>query len=448
MIVFKRRLLFWLIRAYLKKWGRVIFFSFIAGLIIFVILFYTSSIIIKLIPIQKNTTTGVAGLYTTDSLPSFILNQVAQGLTVVDDHGDVKPGLAKSWEIKNKGREYIFHLDTSKHFTDGKPFTSQDVNYNFADVKVSRPNPATIVFDLHQDYSPFLVTVSRPILKNSSIGTGDYKITNLQTNGSFLQTLTLVSKTDRFKTEKYVFYSTQDVLKKAFLLGEINSITMLPDIDDSTANFKTFPNVMITKYTEYSHLVTLFYNTQDSVLSDNQVRSALSYAVRNTFSEGERAYLPYPPNVWYFDSTIIPKTQDFTHAKLLIAASNQKIPTLDLKTQSEYDGTARELAADFKKIGINTKIEDVDSIPGQFQMYLGVITLPKDPDQYALWHEKEPNNLSLLIDKRIDKYLEDGRQTLDQNQRKSIYDDFQKYLIDRAPATFLYFPYEYTVTRD
>jgi peptide/nickel transport system substrate-binding protein len=49
---------------------------------------------------------------------------------------------------------------------------------------------------------------------------------------------------------------------------------------------------------------------------------------------------------------------------------------------------------------------------------------------------------------RIDKLLEDGRKTVNINERKKIYADFQRFLLDDMPASFLYFPYEYTVTRN
>ncbi len=447
MIIFKRRLLFWLIRAYLKKWGKVIVFSFLAGLVIFFILFYTSSILIRLIPTQKNETIGIVGFYTTDSLPSFITNKIADGLTTVDSKGNIKPDLAKSWVISDKGHTYTFKLDSNRTFSDGHHLTSTDVNYNFSGVSVERPNSYTISFHLKEIYSPFLVTVSRPIFRNSYVGTGKFRISNVQLNGNFLETITLVDNSNRFNTEKYIFYSNPDVLKTAFLLGEINKMTMLPDTQYENYNFANFPNDTVTRNIQYYKLVTLFYNTQDSVLSDNQFRDALGYAIQDNFSQGKRAYLPYPPGVWYYNTTLIPKTQDITHAKLLIEASGQKVSTLDIKTLSQYYTTAQEVAADFAKLGIKTKIEQVDSIPSKFQIYLGEISLPKDPDQYTLWHEKQPDNISLLIDKRIDEYLEQGRQTIDQSKRQTIYNNFQKYLSDREPATFLYFPYSYTVTR-
>ena len=86
-----------------------------------------------------------------------------------------------------------------------------------------------------------------------------------------------------------------------------------------------------------------------------------------------------------------------------------------------------------------------------FQVYLGDFTVPKDPDQYMLWHSDQESNITKFRSLRIDKLLEDGRKTVAVKERKRIYDDFQKYLLDDAvidtPASFLYFPYTYTLKR-
>jgi peptide/nickel transport system substrate-binding protein len=66
-----------------------------------------------------------------------------------------------------------------------------------------------------------------------------------------------------------------------------------------------------------------------------------------------------------------------------------------------------------------------------------------------LWHSSQIqiNNISKNKNVRIDKLLEDGRKTNDLEERKKIYADFQKYLLEDPPAAFLYFPYEFTVAR-
>ncbi len=78
---------------------------------------------------------------------------------------------------------------------------------------------------------------------------------------------------------------------------------------------------------------------------------------------------------------------------------------------------------------------------------MGDFYLPRDPDQYTLWHSGQKNNITKYKNLRIDKLLEDGRKTVDLDERKTIYADFQKYLIDDVPAVFLYFPTEYQIKR-
>ena len=76
-----------------------------------------------------------------------------------------------------------------------------------------------------------------------------------------------------------------------------------------------------------------------------------------------------------------------------------------------------------------------------FQALLITQKIPSDPDQYSLWHSTQSEtNISKFSSPRVDKDLEDGRKISDLETRKQKYQDFQKVLLDHAPATFLYFP--------
>jgi peptide/nickel transport system substrate-binding protein len=121
--------------------------------------------------------------------------------------------------------------------------------------------------------------------------------------------------------------------------------------------------------------------------------------------------------------------------------------TLELKALPEYSQLANQIKDLWAKIGIKTNVKIIDTFPSDFQVFLGEFNVSKDPDQYALWHSSQPNNITHYVNLRIDKLLEDGRQTVDTSARQKIYADFQKYLLDDPPATFLYFPYEYDITR-
>jgi peptide/nickel transport system substrate-binding protein len=452
MIFFKRRrLVIWLLKAYLKKWRKTIFISFIVGLGVFFVLKYGVNYFIPLIPFTQNQTVGLTGAYTGENLPPVIIYKISSGLTTVEINQNIKPNIAKSWEIKNDNKTYIFHLRDNVYFSDGSKLTSDDINYNFIDVSVGRPNKQTIIFNLKYKYSPFLVTVSKPIFKKGYIGTGEYRVSSINLNGSFVQSISLVSVKSGYKEISYQFYPTEESLKTAFMLGEVSQIQGVKNLIFNGKNMADFPNVIQSKRIDYSQLVTLFYNLNDQVLSDKRLRDALSYAIPDSFKNGIRNYGPFNPISWVAKNGLTTYSQDLDHAKLLIkdslTASQSSKLIIVLKTLPQYEEIAKIIKSEWEKIGIKTNIETIQSLPLDFQAFLGDFNVPKDPDQYMLWHSSQNNNISNYKNLRIDKLLEDGRQTYDLDQRRKIYEDFQKYLLDDPPAAFLYFPYIYDVKR-
>ncbi len=445
----RRRLIFWLIRAYFKKWRKTIFASFVFGLIIFFAIYFGWGIIVPQLPLNQHEVIGMVGNYTTDNLPTQVVNNISYGLTQTSENGTPEPAAAKSWQIKDNGKTYIFNLKHNLYFTDGKNLTSDLINYNFIDVSVQRPDKYTIVFRLKEAYSPFLVTVSNPIFENGLTGLGNYKVESLDLNGDFLNSITLASTKVKNSILAYQFYPTQEALKNAFVIGDIDKAIGLNDINYRNTSFKNFVNASTQKSVDYDHLVTIFYNTQDKVLSDKRLREALTYATPDNFSEGERNFGPYSPQMWAYQ--VSGYQRDYAHAKLLLSQSptaSHSAITITLQTLPQFQNVAQEVANSWKNIGINTNIVVVETLPSNFQAFLGDFTMPKDPDQYTLWHSSQMNNISNYKNLRIDKLLEDGRQTEDIKTRIQIYSDFQKYLLDDAPATFLYFPYSYTVKRN
>ncbi len=450
MIVIKRRLIFWLLRAYLKRWGRVLLLCFIAGLAIFFVLKSSFPYIIAAFTGVSRESDGIAGVYTLSTLPNVVQQDISRGLTKIDDNGSPVPDVASSWQVMDSGKTYVFHLKKNLSFVDGTPLTSKEIQFSFANVAVTRPDSYTIVYKLKDSYSPFLTTVSRPILKTGYVGLGPYRIKKVQSNGQFLQSLTLTSASRIPALKIYVFYPTQDSLKVAYSLGEINRALNLTDISFQGTSFDKFPHTQITKSTDYDQLVALFYNTQDKNLSDKKLRDALSYTLPNSYKDGEKATSSIPPYSFAYNNGI-QRDQDFDHAKLLLQASSgdnpSSYPKLTITTFPKYKQLAMEIQTEWKKLGINTNIQIVDTIPQVFQVYLGNFNVPQDPDQYTLWHSFQENNITNFKSTRIDTLLEDGRKTTDTSERVKIYQDFQKYLQDEQPASFLYFPYNYTVTR-
>lgn len=449
MAVIRKRLIFWLIKAYIKKSGKTILLSFLLGLLIFFIITVSSKYLSKIIPVYKKSSIGVVGAYTQDNLPSIITNKFSRGLTKINPDGSIEPDLASKWEIKDNGKTYLFYLKQNEYFSDGKLVTSDNIAYNFSNVSVERPEKFKIVYKLKDPYAPFLITVSRGVFEKGFIGVGNYRIEDIKLNGNFVQSLTMVSVKNRFDTIKFQFYPTEETMKLAFLLGEISEISGMTNPSYSNTSFLKNSNVKIEKIANYNRLVTLFYNTSDSFLSDKKIRIGLSYALPDSYLDGRKAYLPYSPESIYYNSSVVDREQDYEHAKLLLDSSDSATSSasVTIKSLKRYENVAKEIAKSWKNIGIKTNLEIVDGLPDNFQIFLGDFTLPKDPDQYTIWHSGQNNNISRYKNLRIDKLLEDGRKTVDVDKRKEIYMDFQKFLMEDVPASFLYFPYEYSVVR-
>lgn len=455
MIFFKRRRYFyWLIKAYFKKWGKNILFFFFFGLFAGVILFFllrtTSDFLISKIPTGDKETIGMVGAYTIDSLPSSIFNAVSTGLTKVSETGEITPGIARGWKIDNNGKTYIFYLKNNLRFNDGENITSDSINYSFKDVTMEKPDKYIVVFKLKDTYSPFLVTLSGPIFKDGLVGIGEYRIKNIKTNGTFIKSLTIISRKNSSKIKTYEFYPSQEALKVALALGEITKAEDLSDIEFNKSSFDKFPNLKVVKKVDENQLVTLFFNNEDRVVSDKRIRTSLSYAIPDEFSNGKRTFSPFSYKSWAYNEENIRK-QDLEHARIVLdktdSSTNSAALNLTIKTMAKYKNTAEEISAVWKKIGIKTKIEIVDSIPDSYQILLSDFNIPLDPDQYTIWHSDQNNNITNYKNLRIDKLLEDGRKIFEIDTRKKIYADFQKYLIDDSPAIFLYFPYKYEVSK-
>lgn len=63
----------------------------------------------------------------TDTVSFEVLNGIYEGLVRVHD-GEVKPGIAETWDISEDGLTYTFHLRDAK-WSDDKPVTAQDFEY-------------------------------------------------------------------------------------------------------------------------------------------------------------------------------------------------------------------------------------------------------------------------------------------------------------------------------
>jgi peptide/nickel transport system substrate-binding protein len=120
-----------------------------------------------------------------DATSSDMTQLMFDGLVSTDAYtGEVIPLLAKSYEIKNGGKEYIFRLRKGLKWSDGKPITADDVVFTWKNLVgegygntsardnmmingkfplVEKVDNLTVRFILSSPFSPFLIQLSEGI---------------------------------------------------------------------------------------------------------------------------------------------------------------------------------------------------------------------------------------------------------------------------------------------
>lgn len=385
---------------------------------------------------STNIRVGMIGRFSSTNLPLKITSDISKGLTKVDDNGNVVPDVAKSWETSDGGKTWIFNLQDNLKWQDGKILKAEDINYEFSDASIEIVDNSTLKFKLQNNFSAFPVILSKPIFKKGLLGLGDYKVQNISLVGEIVQKISLINKNRNKVT--YKFYPTEERLKLAFKLGEVDEIQGLQEEKD----FDRWKTAKINKEVGYDNFVALFFNTENEKFKDKSIRQALNYALDKESLSEVRAIGPISPYSWGYNSQVKKYLKDVEKAKDIKGIS------IKISTLPNLLSTAEKIAKQWKDLGVNVEVEITANIPQNFDVFLATVDTPKDPDQYGLWHStQEGTNISNYKNARIDKLLEDGRTELDKETRKKIYIDFQRFLVEDVPAIFLYHPVYYTITR-
>ena len=388
---------------------------------------------------------GMVGRYRTENLPGSVLNLIGNGLTKIKEDGTVAPDLASSWESPDGGQTWVFKLKDNIFWQDGKRVTSTSINYQFSDAQIERPDEKTLVFKLESAFAPFPYVVSKPTFSKGLLGTGEWRVTKATVSAGFIQRLVLVDKDGNRKIIK--FYPTEERAKLGFKLGEI-------DILESIFNpepFNEWGVVEVEKEVGNSRYVAVFFNTQDKLLGEKSFRQALAYAIKKDGFDGPRAVSPISPNSWAFNPQVKPYHYDSARAKELIddlADELKENLTVSIVTTPALLSVAEAIAKDWAEVGVTGNVQVSSGVPTEYQTLLAIFDVGEDPDQYSIWHSTQTStNISRYQSPRIDKLLEDGRVELNIEERKKIYLDFQRFLVEDSPAAFLYHPTNYTIKR-
>lgn len=386
---------------------------------------------------------GLVGLYSDNKLPAEIENKISYGLFQFDSqgHANLSP-LIFSHQISDDERTHTFQLN--KMFWDnGKLLTANDIQLDLPNVSTRIVNNQIIQIQTVSPNSSLLLALSKPLIKNNQWGLGPYSLAKTIYQDGYLHRIELQPKSDNQPKLVYIIYPTISEAILGYKLGEIDSLSNISQKDE----IPPWAKIKVSSYIDTNQYATLLINTEK--ISDRKHRQALSYATPKTTNKREQVKTTLNPNSWAYNPDVKEyvynpvKAQEFwkgaQNTTLQILVNNRDLLPVAKNIQTTWQNIF--------KIPVEVVSRTKDSL-GDYDVLLTYVNIPEDPDQYNFWHSTQTNtNLTKLNSPRIDKLLEEARQTFNQQKRKNLYFEFQKALAEESPAILLFYPTFYSFGR-
>lgn len=323
------------------------------------------------------------------------------GLTQTDQDGKVIPDLAESWEASSDQKTWTFKLRDGVTFSDGSPFTSQDVVDTFQyylkpTTATQEANKIATVTDVKAvDKTTVQFTLSAPnalfpsaivwvkmlkmadlaTIDKDPIGTGPFVVKDFVPNDH----LTLVRNDKYFGTPapldeiKIVTANDSASAASALASGNLDVLWALPLSD--VEQYKNSDQISIVLPKSPSQWPSWEVDTTSPPFNNVKARQALAYAVDRQqvleaayYGEGIASETNDPlstSNPWYSADGLTDYTYNLDKAKQLFAEAGVKAgDTLTwwgtAGANPEWNTSGQILQASLKQIGINLKIENND----------------------------------------------------------------------------------------
>ncbi len=413
-----------------------------------------------------------------------VMQNVFDTLIEHDDKANPAPGLVSSWSTSADGLRWTLALRTTK-WQDGEPFTSADVVYTLqrlmkgkfvasqqlSGVKsVAADGPQTVVLKLKKPAPNLLTVLSSPAtaivqrknvesgaIKTKPVGTGPFKMASWA-HGSAIN---LVANPDYWAGKpklaglKFVFIADQTVALQNLRSGQIHWTDNLPTQQVASlmkSNGNGFTVQTTPSYGDFNYLMV---NAAHRPFNDPRVRQAIAYAIDRDAIEKATQFgmavvnqtaIP-KVNSWYYDYA--PYTHDLAKAKSLLAEAGVKNLKLEFAATSagKYTVIAAQLvAAELAPLGITVKIRTLEGnafltemTSGHFDMGYNGFASPLDPSDfyYRQMHTGGLYNWQKYSNPAVDKLLDKADVTMDRAQRKALYDQVAKLVVDDVGAIYL-----------
>jgi peptide/nickel transport system substrate-binding protein len=436
----------------------------------------------------------------TDAQSERIGALLFDALVKKDDHYNLQPWLATSWEQPD-ALTWVFHLRDGVRFHDGRSLTADDVVWtieslidpkfgglitaksgSFSSVdRAEAKDPLSVVVHLKRPDAGLLFNMSDGLFgvvpKGAGsafglapVGSGPFRFISAVQD----KEVVLERNPDYWagapKIERVRFSVVPDAITTALELKkgsgdlESNAITL-----DMVHSLRNAPG-LVTETVPSSVVVYMNFSLTDSALKDRRVRQAIACAIDRQAivdalwrGKARLASSLLPPGHWAraADSEMAQYPHDTARARRLLdesgfpAKSDGMRLRVTLKTST--DETTRLMAAilqqQLREAGIDLQIRSAefgtfysDVTRGAFQIYaLRWIGSNEDPDifRYAYGSDSFPpkgGNRGRYSNARVDALLKDAAGATDQAVRKRDYVEVQQILAEDLPGFPLWYP--------
>ena len=429
-----------------------------------------------------------------DAYSERIYELIFDALLTRGDDLSVKPGLAERWEIPDP-LTYVFHLHPGVRFHDGRPLTSRDVKWTFDSLlqgkipsskgdtyryvdHIEAPDDLTVVFHLKEPFAPLLWNLSEGAVGIVPYGSGSEMTRHPIGSGPFRFVSAELDKEVVLERNPEYWGEKPHLARVRFMVvPDENTIALELRKGSADAAINALNADVVLTLQREPHLAVLrapgtviaylAFNLRDPILRDVRVRQAIAYAIdRQPIVEyllrgfAKPADSVLPTQSWAYDGEVPRYRHDPAKARQLLDAAEYREENgerFHLTMKSSSQESTRLLVAvlqqQLRDVGIVLDIRTfefatfyADVSKGLFQLYsMRWIGGNEDPDifYYAFHSSSFPPthaNRSYYVNPEADRLIDEGRNTLDQEQRKRIYWQLQRILARDLPyIDFWYF---------
>ncbi len=420
-----------------------------------------------------------------------------------DINGNIVPILANSWEYSEDLKKITYYLKKDVYWQDGEPVTAYDIEFTFNLIKDPKNNSPLlaklqnidsvkvvseyqIVFYFNKVYPMALFDSNiKPLPKHilekdkdqiqysdfnmKPIVNGPYKLEKWE-SGKYITLL----KNDKYSLADkpfierivYKFYTVQQDMLEDLRKGNIDLLyDVSPDNIDEITKIKNVTSLQkkgnIYTYIGFN-LTKPPFNSKDFRLGISQLIDR-DLLIKNTIKNGIPANGPITPSFWAYSEKIKPVKFNKDGIKLVekvLNKNNKKEYTfknkefvLNIVTDRNdvmMVKIAREVSDQLKNFGFKVDLKELPSdslilklFSRDFDMYILSWQVNEDFNPLPFWSsvkEKGRFNFVGYNNPKIDSIVNLAMTTMDKEEARRYWEEFQNMIIEDQPYAFLFVP--------